>query len=615
MLFAIPIAYLSLSFKITESMGGYRVPLIKFSWWVLVIAITWALWILIVLAAKMLRRNLSAKQRFILFIVSHLSGLLLIASNYFHFYLFQEHWNVESIATAIVGVAGGEVPMDLPLIQIVIGTFGLCLVLSLILFLLKFRPSFGARFDDIAYKTGAIFLFSTLLTLTVIQHIIPANWHSTELQKEIPWLSFIRIEKKFEQAKFQLQDLKNIESEKQKIIQQLYNYKAPENLSAKYTPNILFIHVEALRSDMLNDVNMPKISALIRSSGKITVLDKHYSSSNNTGNSIFGSVHGLSGIFYQNFRENPYKPAPAMLLKKLGYDLELHSTDDNSYQQIRDLQFPQFEEIQYMDGSITVREQAMMKKFTRRMKAWTSTSDQPRFDYMAINSTHFNYSYPEAFAKFQPAMAPDISYAPNQRDKLERGKNMLFNRFKNSVLFIDSLLFNLFSTLEHSEYMNNTVIIVFGDHGQEFWEHNRFGHNYGFVDEQTRVVGMMYTPGDFKNMYTYTNNHDFMPTILSLMQLNIDTSSLMDGKALNLFDAKKDFSTTSMGAINKQKRYDEIVVGNGLKVQYRTKESLEIINVTTFDDHELETIPYAKVSELVRRAFSAKLSLLKGVSP
>ncbi len=108
-------------------------------------------------------------------------------------------------------------------------------------------------------------------------------------------------------------------------------------LSARRRPSIVMMHLESTRFDMLREDVMPNTFRLSKSCLSPT---HHYSTSNNTGSSMFGLLTGLPVSFYALARRDGAKPLPLQILKKLGYSLSAYySSYASTYDGLCDLFF------------------------------------------------------------------------------------------------------------------------------------------------------------------------------------------------------------------------------------------------------------------------------------
>jgi len=70
--------------------------------------------------------------------------------------------------------------------------------------------------------------------------------------------------------------------------------------------------------------------------------------------------------------------------------------------------------------------------------------------------------------------------------------------------------------------LENTLIVVLSDHGEEFWDHGRTAHGRTVYEELTHVGFMMWGPALFpaaKRVKEPVQLIDIVPTVLDLLKL------------------------------------------------------------------------------------------------
>lgn len=606
-IFSGTIAWLTTDPTILYSEGGVRVLLIRLSWFFGLLVINNITWIFITLVQAALTSRLnkgSFRPSVPLFVFSHILSSLTLASNFFHYLLFREHWNYDTIINAYDGIMAGQAPMDISLVQVTALLGFVTLFLLTCLFIIRiFLPVISIH-QRVSHQYFGALVIATLVLLSGIQHTIKPNWHSVQLQKAIPWFQFIQTEIKYNVEEMELKNFRDSRRNRATKLSQIPAKLAsmPVNLLANNQWNVLIIHIEALRSDMVNEENMPNLYHFGTHRGEI--LEHHYTSSNNTVGGMFGLVTGFSGAYYPHFRDNPFVPATITIFQRLGYELSIFNSVPNTYQNAEVILFGDFKKFEMSsEFDIPHRDRKLINTFVKTLQL--EKNHQRRFDYVVLNSTHFPYEYPSIFKKYTPVLENiGMSSIDTDRKRLEENKLYLKNRYLNSVFYVDSLLGDLFSALEGTEYFEKTAIFIVGDHGQEFWEHNRFGHNFGFVNEQVQVAGVVKFPGGINTHYRYTSHIDFMTTVIDELGLSYTLDGLMDGKNLKKYQPEKDFITVSMGVVNKQKHKDELVVGDGIKVHYTINNGIKIENVSTTGDEEIIDFEKnkQKVYNLIRKS-------------
>ena len=112
------------------------------------------------------------------------------------------------------------------------------------------------------------------------------------------------------------------------------------------------------------------------------------------------------------------------------------------------------------------------------------------------------------------------------------------NRYINSVHHLDMQYGRIFDYLKTHQLLDNTIVILIGDHGEEFMEHGFWGHNSTFVDQQIRTPLVIYVPGMKPLVSDQVTSHmDVIPTIMPKLGVSNPTSDYALG--YNLLSGEK----------------------------------------------------------------------------
>ncbi len=99
------------------------------------------------------------------------------------------------------------------------------------------------------------------------------------------------------------------------------------------------------------------------------------------------------------------------------------------------------------------------------------------------------------------------------------------NRYLNCVRYQDFFLKNLFDQYKELGLYENTIFVIFGDHGEAFGEHRRFQHDDVMWEEGLRVPFLIHAPGWFENgerVEGLSNQVDILPTILEMLGYKVE---------------------------------------------------------------------------------------------
>ena len=302
--------------------------------------------------------------------------------------------------------------------------------------------------------------------------------------------------------------------------------------------NFVFIFVDSLRSDMLKPEIMPEIWAF---GNKSVVFENHYSGGNCTRFGIFSAIYGIYGNYWFPMLGEQRGPLLIDVLKKQGYDLRLYASAK--------LSFPEFNKTCFVNvpregiydepagANGAERDSDISNRFISYLKE--RKAGKPYFAFIFYDATHGNYDYLPGFNKFEPS----ASVGKLALNKSNVGG--LFNKYKNSVYFDDSLVGKILKALGASGGLKDTVVLVMGDHGEAFLERGRAGHNQGYSPEEVRVPLVFYAPGRAPGRVKALTDHlDIIPTVLPLAGVKNPAEDYSNGRSL--FDpAAHDFAASA----------------------------------------------------------------------
>ncbi len=173
---------------------------------------------------------------------------------------------------------------------------------------------------------------------------------------------------------------------------------------------------------------------------------------------------------------------------------------------------------------------------------WLDSADHDRPFYMYIHlmDIHLPYAPPEPYRsrfrqgsgryieEFHPANNEEVmSFDPPENER-----EQVHGLYNGCVAYEDSEIGIFLNRLRGRELWDDTAVIVFSDHGEEFWEHGDYEHGHALYEELTHVPLIMKVPGQEPGVRTErVSLIDMTPTILGIA--GIDASD--DLLAYDLF--------------------------------------------------------------------------------
>lgn len=286
-----------------------------------------------------------------------------------------------------------------------------------------------------------------------------------------------------------------------------------ETVHKKY--NIVWLVAESLRADMLTPEIMPETWYF---SEKAVRFENHYGSSNGTRQSLFSMFYGLYGNYWFSFLNERKGPVIMDVLLREGYQMQMFSSAKFSYPEFDQTIFAQVPRQLLNDtndlppglGWQHDRENVTrMLDFIERRKP-----DRPFMTFMFFESPHARYYFPPESVIRKPYLE-EFNYATMNP---ERDIELIRNRYINSCHHLDSQFGRVLRYLEEHGLLDSTIVILTGDHGEEFMEKGHWGHNSSFVEEQTRTPLVLWVPGTApRKVKDLTCHLDIPATLLPLL--------------------------------------------------------------------------------------------------
>ena len=174
--------------------------------------------------------------------------------------------------------------------------------------------------------------------------------------------------------------------------------------------------------------------------------------------------------------------------------------------------------------------------------------DRPWFVFAHYFDPHYDYVAPEPFAsRFDPDYDGDLSgvgfytnsrisvHRPRPRDPefrirkaSDRELEHVFAMYEAEIAWTDSQVGRLIESLRASGELENTLIVVVGDHGDEFFEHGNLGHRKTLFEEVLRVPLLLHLPDVIAAGQELHGPHsitDVAPTVLELIGIPPEDSA------------------------------------------------------------------------------------------
>jgi len=277
--------------------------------------------------------------------------------------------------------------------------------------------------------------------------------------------------------------------------------------------NIVWLVSESLRADMLDPEIMPDTWAF---SKQAVSFSQHYSGGNGTRMGLFSMFYGLYGSYWFPFLNEQRGPLIMDLLLKDQYQISLYTSARFTYPEFDSTLFARIplDQMHARDTSLTNWQND--RHHVTELLDFIGHRDpsRPFMTFLFFESPHARYYFPPESVIRRPYLK-NLNYATMDVNK---DMPLIKNRYINSCHHLDSQLGRVITYLKENNLLDSTIVLITGDHGEEFMEKGRWGHNSAFSEEQTRVPMVLWVPGQPAGRVSRMTSHlDIPATLLPLL--------------------------------------------------------------------------------------------------
>lgn len=296
-------------------------------------------------------------------------------------------------------------------------------------------------------------------------------------------------------------------------------------------PNILIILLDSWNKRALTPECMPHLYRFAQENQWYT---NHFSGSNGTRSGVFSFFFGLSCYYWEDFEAAGVRPVFIDRLLELGYDCRTYPSATLENPNFAKILFSRIPNLRKTTPGETSQERdARLTADYLSELPQREASGRPLFSFLFLDLPHSFEPMEGAHAPFQPAWP----YADYTKLKADLDPEPFFNLYRNTCYRADELLAPVLERLRATGALENTLVIISGDHGQEFNENGRnyWGHNGNFSAHQLGVPLIVHFPQAHAQRYSHrTTHYDLVPTLLSrYLGVRNDPSDYSMGRMLD----------------------------------------------------------------------------------
>ena len=138
---------------------------------------------------------------------------------------------------------------------------------------------------------------------------------------------------------------------------------------------------------------------------------------------------------------------------------------------------------------------------------------KPFFLYLHLIDPHDPYDPPPAFrGKF--GKEPLVS-------EFDSAMRSLVDLYDGEIQYMDAQLGDFFAFLKSKGLWQNSLVIVIGDHGEQFMEHGYRGHGYNLYNDELNIPLIIHTGTSSGVEDALVASIDILPTILDYLQIDV----------------------------------------------------------------------------------------------
>ena len=350
--------------------------------------------------------------------------------------------------------------------------------------------------------------------------------------------------------------------------------------------NVIMIMVESLDSWMLNDAFMPTLSALAKDSLRFdhfyTPLYLNAGTFSTEFTSQTGVIPPISGVSTDAYVENALPAALPALFAQEGYRVNsYHSASPTIYNRgaiHKNLGFESYHSHVEMGMQDYMIDSQLLNGFDLIVDR-----QQPFYSFIITYSGHGSYT-DEYDNIAQPHMeqakqAVAASGVTGSEDTMEQ-----FTRAVAQIMVTDDFIGGLVDRLEEAGLLEDTVLVIYGDHYCKYLTDTDFLLNLKGVGSRNLLCNtplLIYNPGlSPRTVEKYGSTVDLYPTICNLFSLNADLRYFVgedlfsDGEGLvywrdgSFYDGTEYFDASQSASGAERDRYYE--VRNRLDMSWKT---------------------------------------------
>lgn len=303
-----------------------------------------------------------------------------------------------------------------------------------------------------------------------------------------------------------------------------YPAKPIERSTDRKKYNIVWLACESFAAKLYTPEIMPHTAEFAK---RGVTFRRHYSGGNVTRQGMFSQFYVLPASYWHQFLAAGRSPLFMDWLQEDGYTFDCFTSSKFTYPEFDRTIFisiPTENMLEDYEGLSYERDKRNVKRLVQAIEK-RADSGKPFFAFMFFESPHHPYSFPPEARLYDDCMDPF-----NAVNATEKDGPAIFKRAANCAHHLDMRLKEVFDVLERKNLLDNTIVVLAGDHGEEYFEKGYLGHSSKFNNEQTMTPLILYYPGIKPGVYEKMSSHlDIVPMLAPLLGVRNDPADYSCG--------------------------------------------------------------------------------------
>ena len=281
--------------------------------------------------------------------------------------------------------------------------------------------------------------------------------------------------------------------------------KNPLQCTAERPLNLLMIVVDSMRGSMLTPEYAPEISRFAAGNG--ITFRNHFSGGNSSRMGMFSLFYGLPPGYWSAFSSLQRAPVLMDELQARGYQLGLYSSNTLYRPVVLDrTAFANVPDLRIVTEPATDPAWKRDRTLTGEWYDWLDRRDpeRPFFGFLFYDSAMSTEPPPDYPVRWPPA------------DDSTQQSNLA--KYRSAVHYVDGIVGEVLADIERRGLLEDTVILITSDHGEEFGESSAKleRHGSGYTRYQLVTPMVLAWPGREPGaVYDHrTSHYDVAPTLM-----------------------------------------------------------------------------------------------------